>query len=73
MNRAAEEQLRQIAAKSPHPGVHSGDLINKPVARWLVAEGYAQNSGGSPSSLAYVTITESGQAMLDMFAMGRTP
>lgn len=27
MNRAAEEQLRDIAKHSPHPGVHAGDLI----------------------------------------------
>lgn len=67
MNRAAEEQLRQIAAKSPHPGVHSGDLIDKTATRWLVSEGYARNSGGSPSSLAYVTITDAGRAMLGMF------
>lgn len=67
MNRSAEEQLRQIAAKSPHPGVHSGDLINKTATRWLVDEGYAKNSGGSSSSLSYVTITDAGRAMLDMF------
>lgn len=67
MNSAAEEQLRQIAEKSPHPGVHSGDLISKPVTRWLIDEGYAVNSGGSSSSLAYVTITDSGRDMLSMF------
>jgi hypothetical protein len=67
MNRAAEEQLRQIAAKSPHSGVHSGDLVNKPATRWLVDEGYARNSGGSSSSLAYVTITDGGGAMLGIF------
>jgi transcription initiation factor TFIID subunit TAF12 len=66
MNRAAENQLRQIAAKSPHPGVHAGDLIDKTSTRWLVEGGYANNSGGSPSSLAYVTITDAGRAMLDM-------
>lgn len=67
MDRAAEEQLRQIAAKSPHPGVHAGDLINKPATRWLVDEGYATNSGGSSASLAYVTITDAGRSMLGMF------
>jgi hypothetical protein len=70
LNRAAEEQLRQIAAKSPHPGVHSGDLINKAATRWLVDEGYAKNSGGSSSSLAYVTITDAGRAMLSIFDDG---
>lgn len=67
MNKAAEEQLRQIAAKSPHPGVHAGDLISKPATRWLVDEGYATNSGGSSSSLAYVTITSAGREMLRIF------
>jgi hypothetical protein len=67
MNRAAEEQLRDIAKHSPHPGVHAGDLICKTTTRWLIDEGYAKNSGGSSSSLGYVTITESGRAMLEMF------
>lgn len=68
MNRAAEEQLRDIAKHSPHPGVHAGDLICKTTTRWLIDEGYAKNSGGSSASLGYVTITESGRAMLEMFA-----
>lgn len=63
MNRAAEEQLRDIAKHSPHPGVHAGDLICKTTTRWLIDEGYAKNSGGSSASLGYVTITESGRAM----------
>ena len=67
MNRAAEEQLRDIAKHSPHPGVHAGDLICKTTTRWLIDEGYAKNSGGSSSSLGYVTITEAGLAMLEMF------
>jgi ribosome modulation factor len=32
-----------------------------------VEEGYAKNSGGSPSALSYVSITEAGRAMLEMF------
>jgi hypothetical protein len=67
LNRAAEEQLRDIAKHSPHPGVHAGDLICKTTTRWLVEEGYARNSGGSSSSLSYVSITEAGRAMLEMF------
>ncbi len=72
MNRAGEEQLRQIEAKSPHPGVHSGDLINRPATRWLIDEGYAKNSSGSSASLAYVTITDAGRAMLGMFEDGNS-
>lgn len=67
MDRAAEEQLRQIAAKSPQPGVHSGDLVNKVAARWLVSQGYAHNSGGPPSSLVHLTITDAGRSMLGIF------
>lgn len=67
MNRAAEEQLRDIAKHSPHPGVHAGDLICKTTTRWLVDEGYAKNSGGSSTSLGYVTVTDAGRAMLEMF------
>lgn len=61
-----DEQLRQIAAASPHPGVHAGDLISKPSARMLVEKGLATNSGGSPSSLAYVTITKAGRNLLEV-------
>lgn len=63
---AEDEQLRQIAAKSPHPGVHAGDLINKPATRRLVEAGLVNNSGGSPASLAYVTISKDGRTLLDM-------
>lgn len=59
-----DEQLRQIAAKSPHPGVHAGDLINKPSARRLVVAGLVHNTGGSPSSLSYLSITKEGRALL---------
>ena len=66
ISKADDEQLRQIAAKSPHPGVHAGDLINKPATRRLVEAGLVQNSGGSPSSLGYVSITKDGRTLLDM-------
>lgn len=64
ISRAEDEQLRQIAAKSPHPGVHAGDLINKPAARALVEKGLVYNSGGSPSSLSYLSITSVGAELL---------
>lgn len=64
MTKIDDEQLRQIAAASPHPGIHAGDLISKPSTRMLVEKGLAQNSGGSPASLAYVTITEAGRNLL---------
>lgn len=64
MSKEDDAQLRQIRAKSPHPGVWSGDLISKPSARKLVAAGLVRNSGGSPSSLAYLSITAEGEALL---------
>lgn len=66
ISKADDEQLRQIAAKSPHPGVHSGDLINKPSTRRLVEAGLVRNSGGSSSSLAYLSITDEGRALLNI-------
>ena len=66
ISHADDEQLRQIAAKSPHPGVHSGSLINKCAARRLVAAGLVHNSGGSPSSLAYLSVTKIGAELLRM-------
>ena len=69
MSPTTEEQLRNIAAHSPFPGVHAGDLICKTSTRWLVDEGYVQNSGGASSSLGYVSITDAGRAMLEMLDM----
>jgi len=64
ISKIEDEQLRQIAAKSPHPGVHAGDLISKPATRKLVAAGLVLNSGGSPSSLGYLSISETGAKLL---------
>lgn len=66
ISKADDEQLRQIAAKSPHPGVHAGDLVNKPSVRRLVEVGLVRNSGGSPSALAYLSITDEGKALLEV-------
>lgn len=63
-SRTEDEQLRQIAAKSPFPGVHAGDLISKPAARKLVEAGLVENSGGSPASLGYLSISKTGSALL---------
>lgn len=57
------EQLRQLHLASVD-GVWAGDLIDKTATRWLVENGYASNSGGSPSSLKRVRITPSGRAVL---------
>lgn len=65
ISKQEDEQLRQIAAKSPHPGVHAGDLINKTATRRLVAAGLVRNSGGSPSSLSYLSISPEGKALLE--------
>ena len=60
------EQLRQIAAKSPHPGVHAGDLINKTATRRLVELGLVLNSGGPSSSLGYLSISKAGTELLSV-------
>jgi len=66
ISKVEDEQLRQIAAKSPHPGVHAGDLISKPATRRLVEAGLVHNSDGAPASLAYVTISKGGATLLRM-------
>jgi hypothetical protein len=64
MTRADIDQLRQIAAKSPHPGVWSGDLINKPSTRRLIDMGLVQNSGRSASALSYISLSKRGTEIL---------
>lgn len=66
ISKVEDEQLRQIAAKSPHPGVHAGDLISKPAARRLVDAGLVLNSGGSASSLGYLSLSKEGATLLRM-------
>lgn len=66
ISKTEDEQLRQIAAKSPHPGVHAGDLISKPATRRLVDAGLVLNSGGSSASLGYLSISTEGRTLLRM-------
>ncbi len=66
ISKVEDEQLRDIAKHSPHPGVHAGDLISKPAARKLVDAGLVNNSGGSSASLGYLTISKTGRTLLDM-------
>ncbi len=58
-SKADEAQLRQLY-RARWSGVWAGDLICKPSARMLVAQGYAENKGGSPSSLDRVYISRRG-------------
>ena len=53
------EQLKQIA-DAPN-GVWAGDLINKTAARDLVERKLVRNSGGPPSSLNVLTLSETGR------------
>jgi hypothetical protein len=64
MTKTDDAVLRQLRDASPHPGVHAGDLICKTTTRRLVEKGLAHNSGGSPSSLGYVTISTTGRELL---------
>lgn len=59
----AQAQLSQLAGAGVE-GVWAGNLIDKTSTRWLVANGYASNTGGSPSSLNVVRITQKGRAAL---------
>lgn len=62
--RKHEKELLQQLLRACPSGVWCGDLISKPVARDLVALGMAHNSGGSPSSLDNVSITDKGRDAL---------
>ena len=57
--KADEAQLQQLY-KNRWSGVWAGDLICKESARMLVREGFAENTGGSPSSLDRVYISNAG-------------
>jgi hypothetical protein len=57
------EQLKQIADAGVD-GVWAGDLVCKTSARYLIANGFASNTGGSPSSLKRVRATPKGRAVL---------
>ena len=58
-SRGEEAQLRQLY-KMRWSGVWAGDLVSKEATRMLVREGYAENTGGSPSSLDRVYISRRG-------------
>ena len=58
-SKADEAQIRQLY-KARWSGVWAGDLVSKESARMLVREGYAENTGGSPSSLDRVYISRRG-------------
>jgi hypothetical protein len=62
MTEAEFQQLKQIymAAKR---GVWCGDLMSKTSTRELVRAGYIHNTGGAPSSLDTLTVTDKGRAV----------
>ena len=62
-SRGDESQLRQLY-KSRWSGVWCGDLVSKDSTRMLVREGYAENTGGSPSSLDRVYISKKGAVVV---------
>jgi hypothetical protein len=45
-------------------GVEAGNLIDKEATRELVRRGYADNTGGAPSSLSRVYVSKAGRAAL---------
>lgn len=63
MTKRESEQLKQLAAAG-FRGIGAGDLLDKPTTRDLVRSGLADNSGGSPSALSRVYITQAGRQAL---------
>lgn len=46
-------------------GVWAGNLMDKDSTRSLIRKGYAENTGGSPSSLDRVYISQLGRVLID--------
>lgn len=64
LNRAQVNQLRQLSDRR-FAGVWAGNLMDKTATRELVRLGLAENTGGSPSSLSTVYISEKGRKALE--------
>lgn len=63
LTKALKEQLQQLRGAGLR-GVWSGDLADKTSTRELVRLGLADNTGGSPSSLSRVYISQAGRDAL---------
>lgn len=63
LTKPMKEQLKQLK-KAGDNGVWCGDLIDKTTTRELVKAGLVENSGGPPSSLKHLYITDAGTAAL---------